>query len=253
MIGMIPARYASTRLPGKPLIDLCGKPMIQRVVERASRASLLSEVIVATDDQRIFDAVNTFGGKAVMTPSALASGTDRIAHAAKEMDADIIVNIQGDEPLIEPEEVNLAARILLDDAEAVMGTLVKKITRLEDLESPNTAKVILDENGCALYFSRAPVPFVRDVPMRSDWLQQQAHYKHIGIYSFRKAFLMQFAGWPVSQLEKLEQLEQLRAIGRGFRIKTAETCFEPVCVDTLEDAERVRQILTEHVETTGKQ
>ncbi|HEX9934698.1 MAG TPA: 3-deoxy-manno-octulosonate cytidylyltransferase [bacterium] len=243
IIGMIPARWASTRFPGKPLVDLCGKPMIQHVFERARRADLLSEVWVVTDDERIFRAVESFGGKAVMTPSDLPSGTDRIARAARSTDADIVVNIQGDEPMIEPDEVNLVAGILIDDPKAVMGTLVKKITRLEELESPNTAKVILDENRNAIYFSRSPVPFVRDREDRAEWFHAAVLYKHVGIYSYRKDFLLTYAGWPPSFLEKTEKLEQLRAIEKGVRIKTAETSFEPVCVDEPEDAERVREIL----------
>jgi 3-deoxy-manno-octulosonate cytidylyltransferase (CMP-KDO synthetase) len=245
IIGMIPARYASSRLPGKPLIDLCGKTMIQRVFERVSRAALLSEVIVATDDERIFKSVRSFGGKAVMTPPELASGTDRIAYAAGTMDmeADIIVNIQGDEPLIEPDDVDSAAAILVENPRVVMGTLVKKITRSEELESPNTAKVVLDENGFAVYFSRSPIPFVRDEPDRSRWFDRYVFYKHVGIYSYRKDFLLQYSEWPPSSLEQMEKLEQLRAIEKGFRIKTAETGHESVCVDTPDDVDHVRNLL----------
>jgi 3-deoxy-manno-octulosonate cytidylyltransferase (CMP-KDO synthetase) len=245
IIAIIPARYASTRFPGKPLVDLCGKSMIQRVVERVQRASLLSEVLVATDDERIVRVVESFGGKAVMTPSELPSGTDRTAFAAAGKDADIVVNIQGDEPLIEPGEVDLAAAILIDDPGAVMGTLVKKITRFDELENPNTAKVVLDHDRNAVYFSRSPIPFVRDVADRSRWAQAFPMYKHVGIYCYRKEFLLRFASWPPSSLEKAEKLEQLRVIEKGFRIKTAETSFEPVCVDTPEDAERVRRLIAE--------
>lgn len=243
VIGMIPARYASSRLPGKPLIDFGGKTMIQRVFERVRSAKLLSDVLVATDDIRIYDHVLSFGGKAVMTPTELTSGTDRIAHAAKHLDADIVVNIQGDEPLIEPEEADLVARILIEDPHAVMGTLVKRITRLDELESTGTAKVVLDENGYAVYFSRSPIPFIRDESDRSQWFRRFVLFKQVGIYSYRKDFLLQFAGWPVSNLENMEKLEQLRAIEKGFRIKTALTDSEPVCVDTPEDVERVRRLL----------
>jgi 3-deoxy-manno-octulosonate cytidylyltransferase (CMP-KDO synthetase) len=249
IIAVIPARYASSRFPGKPLADLGGKPMIQRVVERVQRASLLSEVLVATDDERIFRAVESFGGKAAMTPSELPSGTDRVAFAVKDMDADIVVNVQGDEPLIEPDEVDLAAGILVDDPGAVMGTLVKKITRLDELENANTAKVVLDQGRNAVYFSRSAIPFVRDEADRSRWFQEFPMYKHVGIYSYRKDFLLRFAGWPPSFLEKAEKLEQLRVIEKGYRIKTAETSFEPVCVDTPADAERIRFLLSQsHVE-----
>ncbi len=251
IIAIIPARYASSRFPGKPLVDLGGKSMIQRVVERVQRASLLSEVLVATDDERIVRLVESFGGKAVMTPPELPSGTDRTACAAAGRDADIVVNIQGDEPLIEPEEVDLAAAILIDDPGALMGTLVKKITRLDELENPNTAKVVLDHDRNAVYFSRSPIPFVRDVADRSRWFQAFPMYKHVGIYCYRKEFLLRFASWPPSFLEKAEKLEQLRVIEKGFRIKTAETSFEPVCVDTPADAERVRQLILKKMIRSG--
>jgi 3-deoxy-manno-octulosonate cytidylyltransferase (CMP-KDO synthetase) len=252
IIGVIPARYASTRLPGKPLVDLCGKPMIQRVYERVLRAELPSDVLVATDDDRIFNAVSSFGGKAVMTPPDLASGTDRLAFVAGNLEADVFINIQGDEPLIDPSDVDRVAGILLDDSRAAMGTLIRKISSLEELESPNTAKVVLDQDGYAVYFSRSAVPHVRDEADRAQWFKRHILYKHVGLYSYRKDFLLQFAGWPPSELEKMEKLEQLRAIEHGFRIKTAEAEFEPVCVDTAEDAERVRRILEESGESSGR-
>ena len=243
VIGVIPARYASSRFPGKPLVDLCGKIMIQRVYERASQSKILSRLLVATDDQRIFDAVSAFGGDVVMTPDGIASGTDRIAHVARNLEADILVNIQGDEPLLEPEEVDLVARLLVDDPDAPMGTLVKKISRLEELESPHTAKVILDDRKFAIYFSRNPIPHMRDEPERSQWFKKAAYYKQVGIYSYRRPFLLEYATWPPSFLEGIEKLEQLRAVERGIKIKIGETACEPVCVETPEDAEFVRQLL----------
>jgi len=243
IIGVIPARYNSSRLPGKPLVDIGGKPMIQWVAERAARAVLISRVIVATDDRRIFETVKKFGCEAVMTPSTFSSGTDRVAFVAKDIDAEIVVNIQGDEPFIEPEEIDLVARILVDDKEAVVGTLVKKITRIEELKSFNTAKVVIDEKNNAIYFSRSPIPFFRDKDNFEDWIKKHKYYKHVGIYSFRKDFLLQYAQWEPTALEKVEKLEQLRVLEKGYRIKVAETEFEPVCVDTPEDLEKVQRFV----------
>ncbi len=247
IIGIIPVRYKSSRFPGKPLTDICGKPMIQRVYERSCQASMLSTVLVATDDVRIFKIVESFGGEAVMTPKAIPSGTDRVAFVAKRHNADIVVNIQGDEPFIEPQEIDSVAQILIDDEKAVMGTLVKRITRVEELTSPNTAKVIMDQNGYALYFSRSPIPNCRDSADYSEWIQNYTYYKHVGIYSYRKSFLMDYSRWDPTPLEMIEKLEQLRALERGFKIKVAETSAEPVCVDTPEDLERVRQMVCEEL------
>jgi 3-deoxy-manno-octulosonate cytidylyltransferase (CMP-KDO synthetase) len=247
IIGVIPVRYGSSRFPGKPLADICGKPMIQRVYERSCQASMLSTVLVATDDVRIFKIVESFGGEAVMTPKAIPSGTDRVAFVAKGHNADIVVNIQGDEPFIEPKEIDSVAQILLDDESAMMGTLVKRITRIEELTSPNTAKVIIDQNGYALYFSRSPIPNYRDNADYSEWIQNHTYYKHVGIYSYRKSFLMDYSRWEPTPLEMIEKLEQLRALERGFKIKVAETSAEPVCVDTPKDLERVRQMICEEL------
>jgi 3-deoxy-manno-octulosonate cytidylyltransferase (CMP-KDO synthetase) len=242
-IGIIPARFDSSRLPGKPLADIGGKPMIQWVIERAHRAQLLSSVIVATDDQNIFKQVQSFGTDAVMTPKSIASGTDRVAHVARELDGDILVNIQVDEPFIEPQEIDLVARILMEDSQAVMGTLIKQIRNIEELTSPNTAKVVVDNQNNALYFSRSPIPFSRDNIDYENWLQNQPYYKHIGIYSYRKAFLLQYSQWESTPLENVEKLEQLRVLENGYRIKVAETEFDTVCVDTPEDLIKVRQMV----------
>jgi 3-deoxy-manno-octulosonate cytidylyltransferase (CMP-KDO synthetase) len=242
-IGVIPARYASSRFPGKPLTDLAGKTMIQRVFERASRASRISRILVATDDRRIYDAVMGFCGEAVMTPADCPSGTDRMAFVARSVDADLFVNIQGDEPLIEPEEIDTVVRLLEEDPSADVATLVKRIATASELTSLNTAKVVLDERGYALYFSRLPVPAVRGESDPGRALQSHCYWKHIGIYGYRKPFLMRYAGWLPTPLERAEQLEQLRVLEKGCRIRTAETRFEPVCVDTPEDAEAVRALL----------
>lgn len=242
-VGIIPARFDSLRLPGKPLVDIGGKPMIQWVVERASRARLLSKVIVATDDQIILDRVQAFGGNVVMTPKGISSGSDRVALVARDMDADVIVNIQGDEPFIEPQEIDLVAQIVFENNQSVMGTLVKRIINVEELTSPNIAKVIIDNQFNALYFSRSPIPFCRDEKSYEIWIHNHRYYKHVGIYSYRKDFLLRYAEWEPSPLERIEKLEQLRALENGYRIKVAETEFESVCVDTLEDLIKVRQLV----------
>ena len=225
--------------------------MIQWVAERAASSTLISRVIVATDDKRIFDTVKKFGCEVVMTPVAISSGTDRVAFVAKNLDAEIIVNIQGDEPFIEPEEIDLVAKILLDDNGAVVGTLVKKITNVEELESPNTAKVVVDGENNAIYFSRSPIPFFRDENNFEDWIEKHTYYKHVGIYSFRRDFLLQYTQWGVTALEKVEKLEQLRILEKGYKIKVAVTDFEPICVDTPEDVEKVQRFIDEFTQKGG--
>ncbi|MBN2031623.1 3-deoxy-manno-octulosonate cytidylyltransferase [bacterium] len=242
-VGIIPARFDSSRLPGKPLVDIGGKPMIQWVVERAHRAQLLSRVLVATDDQNIFSRVQAIGAEVIMTPSRIASGTDRVAHVAKDLEADILVNIQVDEPFIEPKEIDLVTSILMEDDQAVMGTLMKRIKNVEELTSPNTAKVVVDKQSYALYFSRSPIPFSRDKKGHEAWIQDQIYYKHVGIYSYRKDFLLQYSQWESTALENVEKLEQLRALENGYRIKVAETEFDTICVDTPEDLIKVRQLV----------
>ncbi len=244
-IVIIPVRYDSSRLPGKPLAEIGHKAMIQWVVEHTMRASLISRVIVATDDERIQACVRDFGGDVVMTPRGIPSGTDRVALVASNLDVDIVVNVQGDEPFIEPDEVDQAVRILVDDDQAVMGTLVKKITDVEELENNNVVKVVVDEQMHALYFSRGVVPFAGDTNTLTALCQENTFYKHVGIYSYRKDFLRRLSRWGPSRLEKIEKLEQLRVLEKGYRIKVAETAFEPVGVDTMEDLQRARRIAQE--------
>ena len=234
-VGIIPARWESSRFPGKPLADIAGKPMIQWVYERAQRAALLSQVIVATDDERIEEAVRAFGGEVVMTPRRVASGTDRVALVARDMPVEVVVNIQGDEPLIEPASIDQAVRLLIDDPEAVVGTLAREVTSAEELVDRNTARVVMDRKGYALYFSRAAIPFVR------DWLRQTTFYNHIGLYVFRRSFLLKYASLPQTPLEQAEKLEQLRILEHGFRIRVGITNSVPLCVDTPADLERVRE------------
>lgn len=243
VVGIIPARFDSSRLQGKPLEEIRGKPMIHWVVERARQATLVNRVLVATDDERIYRTVNGFGGEVVMTPDGIMSGTDRVAFVAKNLDTEIIINIQGDEPLIEPDEIDLVVRILLEDDEAVMGTLVKKITEVEELKDPNTVKVVVDERGNALYFSRSPIPFYRNGREEKYWIQEHPYYKHVGIYSYRKEFLLRYIRWAPTPLEAIERLEQLRVLENGYPIKVAETIFDHICVDTVEDLERVRRLV----------
>ncbi|MBI5643870.1 MAG: 3-deoxy-manno-octulosonate cytidylyltransferase [Deltaproteobacteria bacterium] len=237
--AFIPARYGSTRLNGKPLADIGGKPMIQWVYERAKESRLVSEVTVATDDARIAEAVKSFGGKVAMTSPLHKSGTDRIAEAASGTAAGIIVNLQGDEPLLEPGLIDLAIRPMLDDPSLSLCTLKTRITEEEEYHNPNAVKVVTDKDGFALYFSRSPLPYSK----ASFKELSTPPYKHIGLYVYRKDFLLKFSGLRPTPLEEAESLEQLRALENGFRIKVVETGYNPVSVDTPEDLERVRSII----------
>lgn len=237
--AIIPARYASTRLHGKPLLDIAGKPMVQHVYERAQKAELINNVLVATDDRRILDAVKKFGGEAVMTSEAHKSGTDRLAEVAESLKSDIIVNIQGDEPLIEPAMIDEAIMPLCDDSYIVMGSLKAEIRDEYELGSPNVVKVVVDRNDFALYFSRCPIPYFRDEPMSL----LTCRFKHIGLYVYRREFLLKYAKMPQTPLEEAEKLEQLRALENGYRIKVPTTRFQSIGVDTEDDLERVRRIL----------
>jgi 3-deoxy-manno-octulosonate cytidylyltransferase (CMP-KDO synthetase) len=244
IVAIIPARYASTRLPAKPLIDLCGKPMIQRVYERAKQATLVDRVIVATDHQKIIDAVDNFGGEAVMTPAELKSGSDRIAFVAKNLtDSDIVINIQGDEPLIIPAMIDETVKPLIYNSAIQVGTTIKRITGPDELSNPNVVKVVIDMNDYAVYFSRSPIPYYRDNIKIDGWCLHNDYFKHFGLYVFRKDFLLQFASWQESTLERVEKLEQLRIIDHGYKIKTTLTEYDSIPVDTIEDADRVRNIL----------
>ena len=248
IVAIIPARFSSTRLPAKPLVDLCGKPMIQHVVEQTRQARSINRVIVATDDERIASVVHQFGAEAIMTPTTIRSGSDRIAYAARSLtDVGIIVNVQGDEPLIVPQMIDQAVRPLVEDESIQVGTLVKRISSSDELINPNTVKVVIDEKGYGVYFSRAPIPYLRDSIEMNKWHERYLYYKHIGLYVFRKDFLLQFASWEESTLEKVEKLEQLRIIEHGYKIKTAVTEYDSVPVDTPEDAERVRTIVKQRI------
>ncbi len=242
IIAIIPARFASQRLHAKPLADILGKTMIERVYLQVKKAKLVDDVFVATDDEKIFDVVKDFGGKVIMTPSSIESGSDRIAFASKEIDADYILNVQGDEPLIAPELIDEVIELMLKDNKAEVGTAVKKINSQDEIFNPNIVKAVLDKNSYALYFSRSPIPFQRDL-IESEWLHNSTFYKHFGIYIYKKEILNLFSSWQASSLEKSEKLEQLRFLENGIKIKAVETNCDSVAVDTIEDLEKVRKIL----------
>ncbi len=238
VIGVIPARYASVRFEGKVLADLLGKPMIQHVWESAKKAKTLDELIVACDDERIYEAVVAFGAKAVMTAKAHTSGTERIAEVVSDRDVKVVVNIQGDEPLIHPSMIDDVAYYLLNNHEVFVATIMKRIEDEVEISDANVVKVVCDKKGHALYFSRCPIPFVRE-----EEPGMRVHYKHIGLYAYTKDFLFTYKNLPVSKLEKLERLEQLRILENGYPIKVIETKHETIGVDTREDLERARQWL----------
>ncbi len=241
VVAIIPARYNAQRLPAKPLADIGGKPMIQHVFEQASKALRINKVMVATDDERIASAVKAFGGNFVMTSPDLQSGTDRVAAAAKTLsDADIIVNVQGDEPLIAPEMIDEAVAVVADGP-ADVGTLIKKIDREEDLFNPNVVKVAMGKDGNCLYFSRSPIPFGRD-KAQHEWLNACSYYKHIGLYVFRYEFLLRYTTLEQTPLEKAEKLEQLRILEHGYTIRAAITTHDSTPVDTAADLEIVRNL-----------
>lgn len=239
VLVVIPARYASTRLPGKPLAPIAGKPMIQHVVERVRLAKKVTRTVVATDDQRIVSAVEAFGGEAILTRSDHRTGTDRVAEVAMHIEADIYINVQGDEPLIAPSVVDALAEAMLDDPAVQIATPCTPILRTEDVMDPNITKVVRDFDGDALYFSHAPIPWVRDA---ADTAHAE-HWKHIGLYAFRRATLLEFPTLPPGELESLEKLEQLRWLENGFSIRTIETDYDAISVDVPADIPRVEALL----------
>ncbi len=239
--AFIPARYQSSRFPGKPLAMINGKPMIQHTYERALACPELSAVYVATDDDRILECVKGFGGKALMTRPGHVSGTDRIAEAAQKIgvkDRDLVVNIQGDQPSFQPEVVSAMIAPLVADETIPMSTLKCRIRDENDVINPNHVKVVTDNRGFALYFSRCPIPFCRDAN------PGQVHYKHLGFYCFRMDFLLKFTALPEGKLESLEKLEQLRALENGYRISVPESMYDSIEVDVPEDVDAIEKILT---------
>jgi 3-deoxy-manno-octulosonate cytidylyltransferase (CMP-KDO synthetase) len=242
VIAIVPARYQSNRFEGKPLALIAGKPMIQHVVERAMAAELLSRVVVATDDSRIAECVQAFGGEYVMTRSDHVSGSDRLAEAAELLgisEHDVVVNIQGDQPLFPVEVIEQVARPLLDDPALPMSTLIYKIIREEEIDDPNHVKTVFDRDNYALYFSRSPIPFQRN----PDEKIKPIYYKHLGFYAYRKGFLLSYVALPEGEWERFEKLEQLRALEYGYKIKVVLTEYDSIEVDTPQDLVRAEQDL----------
>jgi len=260
-VAVIPARYDSTRLPGKPLLEIAGKPLVLWVAERAMAARTVSRVIVATDDQRILAAVQAAGFEALMTSADHASGSDRVAEVARNLDADIIVNVQGDEPLIECETIDRAVRALISDDDAQMATTCEPIDDPDDVLSRTVVKVDVDDEGRAMSFSRNPIPFPNqavqkhgsiEAALRNEPALLFSFKKHTGLYVYRREFLLQFSGWPPSPAEQAESLEQLRALERGVKIKVVEAAAPSIGVDTIGDLERVRAIVERQKRVAGE-
>jgi 3-deoxy-manno-octulosonate cytidylyltransferase (CMP-KDO synthetase) len=241
VLAIIPARFASSRLPGKPLAFIAGKPMIQHVVEQVRQAQLVKSILVATDDERIKRAVEEFGGRAILTRPDHRSGTDRVAEVAAHVAAEFYVDIQGDEPLIDPGTVDAVVSEMIDDDSVQIATPCSPIKQANEIMDPNVVKVARDFDGNGLYFSRAPIPWVRD----TKTTVAPRHWKHIGLYAFRRDALLEFPTLPPGELEHVEQLEQLRWLENGFRIRVVETEYDAVSVDVPADIERVEKILRE--------
>jgi 3-deoxy-manno-octulosonate cytidylyltransferase (CMP-KDO synthetase) len=240
ILGVIPARLASSRFPGKVLALISSKTMLQHVYERAAQARYLTSTIIATDDATVHAAARNFGARVVMTRPDHLSGTDRVAEAASAENAEIVVNIQGDEPLIDPAAIDAAILPLVHEPDVVMATLKKRIENPREIEDPNVVKVVTGASGDAIYFSRCPIPYLRQDRGRPSGA---TYFKHIGLYVYRRAFLLGYSSLPVGPLEKAERLEQLRAIENGFRIRVVETEYESLGVDTPADLERVSRLV----------
>ncbi|MFH1097552.1 MAG: 3-deoxy-manno-octulosonate cytidylyltransferase [Candidatus Desantisbacteria bacterium] len=241
-VGIIPVRFTAKRFPGKPLADLCGKPMIQWVYEQAMKSKLLEQVIVATDDERIYQVVKGFGGYGCMTFNDHACGTTRVAEVAEGLSAEIIINIQGDEPLIEPDMIDQVVWAMQKTPEIYMATLKKKIINEDEIDNPHVVKVVTDRDGFALYFSRAGIPYVA-VRKKQETDETHHWYKHIGLYGYCREFLLQINSLPYSSLETVESLEQLRVLENGYKIKVLETEYDTIGVDTPEDLVRVARAM----------
>ncbi len=258
-VAVIPARYSSTRLPGKPLLEIAGKPLIVWVAERARAASTISRTIVATDDPRIVDAVNAAGFDAVITRADHATGTDRIAEVAHNLRADIIVNVQGDEPLIDPVTIDRAVNALIDDPDAQISTTWEQIMDADDVSNPSVVKVTFDDHGYATNFARNPIKLNNQAVEKDGLIEGSPDAsgllfdfkKHTGLYAYRRDFLLQFARWPQTENEQRESLEQLRALDRGVKIKVVEAASPSIGVDTMGDLERVRAIVARETEVTA--
>jgi 3-deoxy-manno-octulosonate cytidylyltransferase (CMP-KDO synthetase) len=239
VIGIIPARYASTRFPGKPLVEIRGKSMVQRVYEQAKKSKLLEESVVATDDKRIFQHVQSFGGKVMMTSAAHQSGTDRCAEVAQHYpDVDVVINIQGDEPFIEPAQIDQLAGLFSIHPDWEIATLARKITHQKDLFSHDVVKVVFDAAGEAMYFSRQPIPYFRDLKAE-EWLKKGSYYQHVGLYGYQRKALESITRFAAGRLEQIEKLEQLRWLENGYSIGVGITAFESRGIDRPEDLENL--------------
>ena len=253
IVGIIPARFASSRLMGKPLADIGGKPMIQHTYQSAKKSKLLDKVIIAVDDDKVYRVVKDFGAEVYMTPKNCTSGSDRIALVAQQIqDAAIIVNIQGDEPFIKGKMIDQAIEPLLFDKKVSVSTLARRITNVEEMKSPSVVKVVFDYNNFALYFSRSPIPFVRDAKSNLEKIQSAEIYKHIGLYVYRRDALLKFTNLKPTDLEQIEKLEQLRFLENGMRVKIVYTEYDSLSVDTPKDLELARRFYERQSKQTGR-
>ena len=253
IIGVIPARFSSTRLLGKPLADIGGKPMIRHTYESAKKSKFIQKLIIAVDDTKVEQVVRGFGADVMVTPSDINTGSDRIAYVVKKFkDADIIVNIQGDEPFINAEMIDQAIEPLLFDKNVNVSTLAKRIDSVQDFKVSSVVKVVFDYNNCAMYFSRSPIPFVRDGKSNFEKIQMSEVYKHIGLYVFRRDALLKFTSLEPTDLEKAEKLEQLRLLENGIKIKVVVTEFDTLAVDTQDDLDRARKYYSQKMKSENK-
>lgn len=254
IVGIIPARFASTRLMGKPLADIGGKPMIQHTWQSAKKSKLLDKVVIAVDDEKLFKVAKDFGAEVYMTPQNVASGSDRIAIVTEQLeDAAIVVNIQGDEPFIKGKMIDEAIEPLLFDRKVSVSTLAKRITSVEEMKSPSVVKVVFDYNNFAMYFSRSPIPFVREARTNLQRVENAEIYKHIGLYVYRKEALMKFTSLKQTDLEQIEKLEQLRFLEHGFKMKIVVTENDSLSVDTPKDLEIARRYYERFVKSPDRQ
>ncbi|NJD22897.1 MAG: 3-deoxy-manno-octulosonate cytidylyltransferase [Melioribacter sp.] len=253
IIGIIPARFASSRLMGKPLANIGDKPMIQHTYNNARKSKLLDKVVIAVDDEKVFQVVKGFGAEVYMTPKNCTSGSDRIAIVTEKIpEASIIVNIQGDEPFIKGKMIDEAIEPLLFDKKVNVATLARRISNVEDMKSSSVVKVVFDYNNMALYFSRSPIPFVREAKTNLARIQTAEIYKHIGLYVYRREALLKFTQLKPTDLEQIEKLEQLRFLEHGFKMKIVVTDFDSLSVDTQKDLELARRFYDKHSKTSGK-
>jgi 3-deoxy-manno-octulosonate cytidylyltransferase (CMP-KDO synthetase) len=253
IVGIIPARFASTRLMGKPLAEIGGKPMIQHTWLSAKKAKLLDKVVIAVDDDKVFQVAKNFGAEVYMTPKDVASGSDRIAIvAAKIPEATIIVNIQGDEPFIKGKMIDEAIEPLLFDKKVSLSTLAKRITTVDEMKSPSVVKVVFDYNNYAMYFSRSPIPFARDARTNLERIENAEMYKHVGLYVYRKEALLKFTSLKPTDLEQTEKLEQLRFLEHAFKMKIVVTEFDSLSVDTPKDLELARMYYEKYVKQPAR-